>query len=90
VPTYLFSPPTRSDLPRNTVASDRVTRRLFRHFAPAPRGVNVFIVDGEAVERQPWNDAGVTSTFLGGHVPYEVTAAEKTTLEAAGYTVEEV
>lgn len=86
---FLFSPPTVTDGPRVPAGADRPTRGLFRHVVTAPRGVNVFIVAGEATENSPEDPTTADAVFLGGHVPYEVTEAQKTILEAAGYTVTE-
>ena len=74
--------------------------RLMRHFTQPLRGVNVFIIDGVATETDPfttYNADGsiaefgwdrVDAAFWGGHGAYAVTAAQKTILEAAGYTVD--
>lgn len=75
--------------------------RLMRHFTQPVRGVNVFIIDGVATEQEPvstYNADGtvdefawdrVEAVFYGGHQPYEVSEAQRTILEDAGYTVDE-
>ena len=74
--------------------------RLMSHYGNGTRGRNVFIVDGVATENEPaatYNADGsldqtaaerITRVFFGGHGPQSVTAAERTILEAAGYTVD--
>jgi hypothetical protein len=91
VPTYLFSAPT-DRVPARTLHGqpDSAASRLARRTAPPPKGRNVFIVNGVATSAQPFLPLTASRTFFGGHVPEEVTEAEKTILEAAGYTVTEV
>lgn len=60
---------------------------LFRHYAPHSAGQNVWLLDDLTVTlEQPWNDAGVRRTFLGGHI-HTVDATEQAALIAAGFTL---
>ena len=82
--TYRFTTPTVSEGP----AGDGPLFERFR----LTRGVSVIKVDGEYYElRNPSSEevAEAEAFYLGG-ITYDVTAAEKADLEAAGYTVETV
>lgn len=89
-----FSPPTDDVVPPLLPSTSGTARRLLRHFSSNPRGRNVYYLsDGTITETDPdgttvtWDD--VETVWWGGHAAVEVTAAEQTALEAAGYTVEE-
>jgi hypothetical protein len=63
----------------------RIAYRFLRHYAPLPRGRNVFkLDDGSYVENEPADMSTVAVTYYGGH-DYEVDAAEVASLTAAGY-----
>lgn len=82
--TYRFTTPTVSEGP----AGDGPLFERFR----LTRGVSVIKIDGEYYElRNPSSEevAEAEAFYLGG-ITYDVTAAEKASLEAAGYTVETV
>ncbi len=82
--TYRFTTPTISEGPAGE-------GRLFERFR-LTRGVSVIKIDGEYYEvRNPSSEevAEAEAFYLGG-ITYDVTAAEKADLEAAGYTVETV
>lgn len=92
----MFSPPqdrpAHRSLAPGEYAGPYEGERLGRLLARPDGGRNVWIAAGVATDVQPLGDDadGITAVFLGGHVPYEVTAAEKAILEAAGYTVDTV
>lgn len=66
-------------------AEKRLAYRFLRHYAPAPRGRNVFkLADGSYVENEPADMSTVVITYYGGH-EHEVDAAEVASLTAAGY-----
>lgn len=78
---YIFKPPTVEEGP---AGGDW----LFARYTLS-RGVSVYKLDGEYYEiRFPTQDDidEADIFYMGGH-EYEVTSAEKTALEAAGYTV---
>ena len=82
--TYRFTTPTVSEGPAGE-------GRLFSRYRLV-RGITVLKIDGEYFElRYPSSeeveDADIA--YIGGY-SYEVDAAEKADLEAAGYTVETV
>jgi hypothetical protein len=82
--TNRFTTPTVSDGPLGDGP-------LFERFR-LTRGVSVIKVDGEYYElRNPSSEevAEAEAFYLGG-ITYDVTEAEKASLEAAGYTVETV
>ena len=63
----------------------RLAYRLFRHYAPLPRGRNVYkLVDGSYIENEPYDMSLVSITFYGGH-DNVVSAQEVSDLTAAGY-----
>lgn len=87
-----FTPPADIVVPAYTEDSTPLQKRLMRHSNGGVRGRNVWIMtDGTVTETAPdgytYTDADVAHVFLGGHVAETVTAAERTLLEAAGYTV---
>lgn len=64
----------------------RLAYRFLRHYAPLPKGRNVFkLLDGTYVENEPADMDTVAVTYYGGH-DYEVDAAEVADLTAAGYS----
>lgn len=87
-----FTPPTDnlfnlSDFDSDTVWSTekRLAYRFLRHYAPLPRGRNVFkLANGSYVENEPEDMSTVVATYYGGH-DYEVDAAEVASLTSAGY-----
>ena len=82
--TYRFTTPTVSEGP----AGDGPLFERFR----LTRGVSVIKVNGEYYElRNPSSEevAAAEAFYLGG-ITYDVSLGEKTSLEAAGYTVETV
>lgn len=85
---YFFTPPVTTTTPRSYPGQRN--HRLLRHFAPYQRSETVYIYDGVATTVPPPTAETVTRVFAGGHLMEPVTAAEKTILEAAGYSVEEV
>jgi hypothetical protein len=63
----------------------RVAYALFKHYAPEPRGRNVFLLNnGTYTENEPSDMTTVQKTYWGGH-DNEVTADEVASLTAAGY-----
>lgn len=91
---FQFTPPTY-DQARKTPKMTQRQRRLWRFYDGHAAGYSVLITDGVAstypgvvAPEQDSIDAA-TSYFQGGHT-YTVTAAEKTILEAASYTVDTV
>ena len=59
----------------------------FRYYEGTPKGVNVYVKqDGTVIENQDPGNA--LYIYLGGHVYSDISAAEVSILEAAGYTVE--
>jgi len=82
MPTYKFTTPTMlEELPSDG-------HPLFSRIK-VPHGITVLKIDGEYYEvRYPSSEevAEADVAYIGGY-SYEVTAAEKTDLEAAGYTV---
>ena len=78
--TYMGSAPQRMD-----GADKRLTSRLFRHYAPLPRGRNVYkLVDGSYSEDDLLDISVVEITYHGGHeIP--ITEEEAADLTAAGY-----
>jgi hypothetical protein len=81
---YIFTTPTISEGPAGE-------GRLFSRYR-LTRGVSVLKVDGEYYEfRSPSSEeiAEAEAAYIGGY-SYEVSAGEKASLEAAGYTVETV
>jgi len=83
-----FTPPTVRDV---HLAGDDPTHpgyRLFRHFAPTYRGVNVYIrTDTTVTEDDATHPDDVDRVFLGGRTYTDVSAAHEALLTAAGYTV---
>lgn len=58
---------------------------LFRFFTPNARGKNVWkLVNGTYTENEPADISDYTTLYLGGHI-HTITAAEATSLTAAGY-----
>ena len=81
---YRFTTPTVSEGPAGE-------GRLFERFRLV-RGITVLKIDGEYFEiRFPSSEETQTAdiAYIGGY-SYEVSEAEKASLEAAGYTVETV
>jgi len=79
---FYFTPPTVEEGP----AGDNVLHYRYK----LPRGITVIKESGVyRQERYPYAEdlANADLYYLGGH-RYEVSATEKTALEAAGYTVE--
>jgi hypothetical protein len=78
--TYMGSNPQPWDS-----AEKRLTSRLFRHYAPLPRGRNVYkLVDGTYSEDDQFDISVVEITYHGGHeIP--ITEEEAADLTAAGY-----
>jgi hypothetical protein len=78
--TYMGSAPQPFDGPEK-----RLTYRLFKHYAPLPRGRNVYkLVDGTYSEDEQYDISRVAITYHGGHeIP--VTEQEAADLTAAGY-----
>ncbi len=63
----------------------RLAYRLYRHYAPLPRGRNIYkLIDGSYVEDEPYDMQLVDITYYGGH-DNVVTAQEAEDLTAAGY-----
>jgi len=59
--------------------------RLFRFYAPLPRGRNVFLLtDGTFTENEPADFSTIATTYHGGHT-HDITAEESAALTAAGY-----
>jgi len=87
-----FTPPTDNffnlsdfDVSQPWGADMRIAYSFFRHYAPLPRGRNIYkLVDGTYVENEPADMATVAITYQGGH-DHEVDAAEVESLTAAGY-----
>lgn len=95
----IFSPPTYEYSAVDGVPTSHPGHALFRRYT-FPRGYSVLITNGTATAHpgtvSPTTDdiaaadtgsgEGGKAAFVGGHV-YTITAAERTILEAAGYTV---
>jgi hypothetical protein len=82
----IFRPPT-DNLLRYIDQNKRygADYRLFRFYAPDPRGRNVFkLSDGSFVETDPADFNTIDRVYLGGH-NNEVSAQEVADLTAAGY-----
>jgi hypothetical protein len=81
-----FTPPTQNVLRFVDFSRpERFENRLFRFFAPLPRGVNVYkLTDGTYTEADQSDATAYTVLYHGGH-SHEVTAAEAAALTAAGY-----
>lgn len=82
MPTFI--PPNRGyNPPTYPWARDEAP---FRYYQGTPKGVNVYMrANGTVVENYDPGDAAYI--YLGGHI-HEISAAEASLLEAAGYTVE--
>ena len=78
--TYMGATPQKTD-----GADKRLTHRLFRHYAPLPRGKNVYkLVDGSYSEDDLLDVSVIDITYHGGHeIP--ITSEEAADLTAAGY-----
>ena len=96
-----FTPPTSDTVPPVLGPEDPeyapLANRLFRHYRARPAGRNVYLLsDNTVTETDPngrtvfWQQADgspyVSRAFYGGHDSYIISAAEKTILDAAGYT----
>ena len=87
-----FTPPTDNlynlsdfDVDQPFTAERRLAYSFLRHYAPLPRGRNVFkLNDGTYVENEPADMSTVAITYYGGH-DHIVDAAEEAALVAAGY-----
>jgi hypothetical protein len=87
-----FTPPTDNlynlsdfDVQEPFTAERRLAYSFLRHYAPLPRGRNIFkLADGTYVENEPADRSTVTVTYYGGH-DHEVDATEASALTAAGY-----
>ncbi len=88
----IFTPPTDNVvMPVRLVMDDsqlskeqRLANRLARHFAPGPRGRNVWLLtDNSYTEKAPLASL-ISKLYHGGHAN-EITDAEATALTAAGY-----
>lgn len=87
-----FTPPTDllhnfsdfdMDIPWNE--DQRLAFRFLRHYRANPRGRNVYkLNDGTYVENEPSDMSTVAVTYQGGH-DHEISAAEVSSLTAAGY-----
>lgn len=86
---FVFTPPV--DLVgATTLPRPHPGNSLWRHFAPNPVGRNIWIVGGAVTEREPDRETQtVQYEYLGSHI-YYISAAERTLLLAAGYTVSTV
>ncbi len=78
-----FEPPVRRyNPPTYPWARDEAP---FKYYRGTPKGSNIYVrPSGVVVENYDPGDA--IYTYLGGHV-YDITEAEASLLEAAGYTV---
>ena len=96
---FYFTPPTETNVPPVYKVRDpfrpasRVAHSLFRHYSSRSGGVSVLKqINGTYVTKtyptQHECDAAA-AVYIGGH-RYSVTAAEKTSLEANGFTVETI
>ena len=75
-----FRPPT--DL---YVSWDDGNEGIFKYLKPFPRGRNVYkLTDGSFTEDQPGDMSKVEKIYHGGHI-HELTAAEESDLQDAGY-----
>lgn len=98
-----FTPPEDLVVPSTLPDMKPWERRFFGAATGPPRARNVFLYDDDtqAIEGTfppaAYNDDGslatlsedrVSAHFLGAHGPYQVTATQQATLEAAGYTVD--
>lgn len=89
---FQFVPPTQEEGITNRADADPTTRALFDHFSSHSTGVTVLKKDGVYTEHEaPYLEDILAAdiVYRGAHI-YEVDAAEKADLEAAGYTVETV
>lgn len=90
MPTFI--PPTDDlfnlsdfDIEYPLTQNERLAYRFLRHYAPLPRGRNVFkLADGSYVENEPEDYSTVVLTYYGGH-EHVVTDEEAALLTAAGY-----
>lgn len=83
----IFQPPTDNFVRYGDPQAGGVQARLWRFYAPEPRGRNVFLLtDGTFTENDPRDEGLVARIYFGGHDNY-VTDAEADALVAAGYTV---
>lgn len=82
---YTFTPPTTADHPLGF--EGKGPGAVFRYFAAQPRGRNVWkLTDGTYTFFQPFDPALIAIEYLGGH-EYSVSADERASLIAAGFTV---
>jgi len=87
-----FTPPTDNNVKvpfsaNGVVPSQeqRLAYRLARHVTAGKRGRNVYkLTDNTYTENQPGDMSTVSKTYYGGHATV-ITAAEVTSLTAAGY-----
>ena len=93
--TYTFTPPlsadgcSRTDIDPVLLKKNPLGNKLMAHFASIPIGVNVWVKqDGTITQDQPDPDeiGLIRAIYWGGHTA-TISLAEKTALEAAGYTV---
>lgn len=101
----VWNGPVVEDIPPTLPETTGVPYRLFRHYRPRARGINVYILtDGTVTQEHPSETSPITTfgppfppgyvtvtqvgvrlTLFGGHVDQEISEADATILEAAGY-----